>query len=136
MNVLLSLTPKNLMGYLTNEMTVRQAVEKIREQGFSMLPVIDRETGVYIRSVRANDLLDYIVSERLSFQELEEHPLAAVASSWEIKPISANADIASLFDVLVTQNYAPVVDSRGIFIGIVTRSAALPVLKESGRLKE
>ena len=100
MNVLLSLTPKNLMGYLTNEMTVRQAVEKIREQGFSMLPVIDRETGVYIRSVRANDLLDYIVNERLSFQELEERPLEAVASSWEIKAISANADITSLFDAL------------------------------------
>ena len=134
MNVLFSLTPKALMGFLTADMTVRQAVEKIKEQGYSMLPVIERETGVYIRSIRANDLLDYIVNERLSFQELEQRQLKDVASSWEIKPISANADITSLMDVLVTQNYAPVVDSRGIFIGIVTRSAALKALKEMGKL--
>ncbi len=122
------------MGYLTAEMTVRQAVEKTKETGFGMLPVIERETGVYVRSIRTNDLLDYIVRERLSFQELEERQLKDVPSSWEIKPISANADITSLFDILVTQNYAPVVDSRGIFIGIVTRSAALKALKEAGKL--
>ena len=119
------------MTFLTSDMTVRQAVEKFKEKGFSMLPVIERETGLYIRSVRANDLLDYIVNERLSFQELEEHPLAEVKSSWIIEPISANADLSSLINVLVRQNYAPVADSRGIFIGIVTRSAAIKALREA-----
>ncbi|MBO4540841.1 MAG: CBS domain-containing protein [Bacilli bacterium] len=136
MNVLFSLTPKNVIDYLTDDMTVRQALEKIKEKGYSMVPVIERDTGLYVRSVRANDLLDYIMNERLSFQDLEERPLAAVRSSWEIKPIGANADIRSLVDVLVSQNYAPVVDSRGIFIGIVTRSSVMKALKEAKSLED
>lgn len=134
MNVLLSLMPKNQMSYLYSEMTVRQAVEKFKEKHFSMLPVIEPETGIYVRSIRANDLLDYIVNERLSFAELEERPLKEVKSSWDIKAVSANAQVASLLDVLMQQNYAPVVDSRGIFIGIVTRSAALKALKEGNEI--
>ncbi len=135
MNVLFFLTPKNVLSYLTSDMTVRQALEKFKERGYSMLPVIERETGLYIRSVRANDLLDYIMKYRLSFNELEEHKLANVNSLWEIKPVSADAEVSSLLDVLLNQNYAPVVDSRGIFIGIVTRSAALKAVKSGEGLK-
>ena len=37
------------------------------------------------------------------------------------KPVNVMADMDELLSVAVTQNFVPVVDDRGMFIGIVTR---------------
>ena len=37
------------------------------------------------------------------------------------KPVNVMADMDELLSVAVNQNFVPVVDDRGMFIGIVTR---------------
>ncbi len=37
------------------------------------------------------------------------------------KPVHADADMEDLLDRAINQNYVPVVDDKGSFIGIITR---------------
>ena len=60
-NILLLLTPKNFVEYLYSDFTVRQAVEKMKEKRYSMIPVIERETGKYCYSLREGDFLYFSV---------------------------------------------------------------------------
>lgn len=124
MNILFLLTPKSQIEFLFESMTLRQAVEKFKNQNFTMVPVIDKDSGKYVRSIRSNDLLNYITQNETDFDSLENIPLSAVSSSREINPININQTIEDVFDSLITQNYVPVIDERGIFIGIITRSKA------------
>ena len=38
------------------------------------------------------------------------------------KPVSINADMESLLNLAINQNFVPVTDDEGIFIGIIKRS--------------
>ena len=131
MNILMLLVPKAKVDYLYADYSVRQALEKMSAHRYSLIPVIDRETGEYIRSISEGDLLYYLKDEKLPFHELEERPLSEVKYSREIKPVEAFAEIASLQEKILAQNYVPVIDNRGVFIGIVTRKAVIEwLLKE------
>ena len=48
--------------------------------------------------------------------------------SSDLKAVSADADIIELDEYIINQNFVPVVDSRGIFIGIITRKVIMSVL--------
>ena len=41
------------------------------------------------------------------------------------KPVHANANMEDLLDRAINQNYVPVIDDQGSFIGIITRKAIL-----------
>ena len=43
-------------------------------------------------------------------------------------PIKVDANILDLADLIVSQNYVPVIDDRNIFIGIVTRKRVIQEL--------
>ena len=46
MNVLFLLTPKKDVDFLFGDFTVRQAIEKMKEHRYTMIPVIDRKSGI------------------------------------------------------------------------------------------
>ena len=127
-NILLLLTPKNFVEYLYSDFTVRQAIEKMREKRYSMIPVIERETGKYCYSLREGDFLYYLAENHLSFKALEQCPLSSIPPSREIKAIGISEDIHSLYDRMLDQNFAPVIDDQGVFIGIVTRKKVMNAL--------
>jgi CBS-domain-containing membrane protein len=41
------------------------------------------------------------------------------------KPVHANSNMEDLLDRAINQNYVPVVDDQGYFIGIITRKAII-----------
>ena len=53
--------------------------------------------------------------------EWEQIPLREAMRTDVKKPVNVMADMDELLSVAVTQNFVPVVDDRGMFIGIVTR---------------
>ena len=52
--------------------------------------------------------------------EWEQIPLREAMRTDVKKPVNVMADMDELLSVAVTQNFVPVVDDRGLFIGIVT----------------
>ena len=125
MNVLMLLIPKARVDFLFSDFTVRQALEKMEVHGYNMIPVIDRKTGVYQRSVQYGDILHYLLLHRLDFEDLERIPLSEIVSARTIRPVYSTADTKNMVDIIMDQNYVPVIDDKGVFIGIVTRKAIM-----------
>ena len=119
MNVLFFLKPKQEVCVLHKKYTLRQGIEKLRQYGFAAVPVIDDE-GQYCGTVTEGDLLRQVLQHE-NKAEWEQIPLREAIRTDVKKPVNVMADMDELLSVAVTQNFVPVVDDRGMFIGIVTR---------------
>ena len=119
MNVLFFLKPKQEVCVLHKGYTLRQGVEKLRQYGFAAVPVIDEE-GKYCGIVTEGDLLRQVLQHE-SKAEWEQIPLREAMRTDVKKPVNVMADMDELLQLAMTQNFVPVVDDRGMFIGIVTR---------------
>ena len=119
MNVLFFLKPKQEVCVLHKNYTLRQGIEKLRQYGFAAVPVID-EDGQYCGTVTEGDLLRQVLQHE-NKAEWEQIPLREAIRTDVKKPVNVMADMDELLYVAVTQNFVPVVDDRGMFIGIVTR---------------
>ena len=119
MNVLFFLQPKQEVCVLHKNYTLRQGIEKLRQYGFAAVPVIDDE-GQYCGTVTEGDLLRQVLQHE-NRSEWEQIPLREAIRTDVKKPVNVMADMDELLSVAVNQNFVPVVDDRGMFIGIVTR---------------
>ncbi|MBN2220946.1 MAG: CBS domain-containing protein [Vallitaleaceae bacterium] len=122
MNVAFLLTPKSDIVTLRDTMTLRQAMEKMEYHKYSAVPVIDRD-GRYIYTLSEGDILWYLKdSGHLDLRGTEEVVISEVPRSRTIDAVSINEDIDYVLDLTRFQNFVPVVDDSGIFIGMVKRS--------------
>ena len=119
MNVLFFLKPKQEVCVLHKNYTLRQGIEKLRQYGFAAVPVID-EDGRYCGTITEGDILRQVLAHE-DKSEWEQIPLRDAIRMNVKKPVSVTADMSELLSVAMTQNFVPVVDDRGMFIGIVTR---------------
>lgn len=121
MNILFFLTPKSDVAYLTDEMTLRQALEKMEHHRYTCIPMLDRN-GRYVGAVTEGDLLWAVKNQYdLSVKNAEEVPILDVKRCRDYEPVNINAKIEDMVFLAMGQNFVPVVDDRGAFIGIVTR---------------
>ena len=122
MNIFNFLTPKSEVAFLYESETVAEAAEKFRINGYTAVPVISRD-GEYLETLTEGDILRYLLAELHggSADKMDSDIVISLPIRKDIRPVHVNADIFSLIDLCKTQNFVPVVDDRGIFIGIVTR---------------
>ena len=59
MNILFFLTPKSEVAYISEEDTLRQALEKMEHHKYSAIPIISR-TSRYIGTLTEGDLSEYL----------------------------------------------------------------------------
>ncbi len=124
MNVAFLLTPKSEVVMLTNTMTLRQAMEKMEYYKFSAVPVLDKY-GRYDYTLSEGDILWYIkehMNLHMNLKDLEKVRLGSIKRSRSIEAVSINASYNHVVEMTRFQNFVPVVDDAGIFIGIVKRS--------------
>ena len=132
MNILFFLTPKHDVAYVNDTDTLRQALEKIENHQFSAIPIIREKTGEYAGTLTEGDLLRTIKDRfNLSLKEAEDIPLRAVRRRRDYLPVRIDADIEDLLHFAQSQNFVPVVDDSGAFIGIVTRKDVMQFLIHS-----
>ncbi len=96
MNVLMLLKPKETVKYIYETNTLRQGLEKMRAHSYTAIPVIS-EDGKYVGTVSDIIRKDFNPAVRI------------------------NVSMDELLRRAVNQNFVPVTDDWGTFIGIVTR---------------
>lgn len=122
MNIAFFLTPKSELVYETEDATMRQVLERMEHHGYTAIPIIDNK-GRYIGTLTEGDLLWKIKNtEGLSFENTNKILIKDIKRRRMHKVISINSDINSIITLAIGQNFVPVVDDEGIFIGIVKRS--------------
>ena len=130
MNIAFFTIPKVEVKYLYSDMTVRQALEKMHNSGFTAIPVLDRD-GHYVGTLSEGDLLwcivkgDGSVPHTLAIEYLETISLKDVKYNRLNTPVPITASIEDLIMRAMQTNFVPIVDDRNLFIGIVTRRAII-----------
>ena len=129
MNIAYFLTPKGSVAYLYEDCTLRQGLEKLRHHGYTAIPVISRD-GRYVGIVREGDFLWQLMGslregeQEISLRDLERLRIRDIVHRDRL-PVSITVSMEELLSSAATQNFVPVVDDLGSFIGIVTRKDIL-----------
>lgn len=121
MNILFFLTPKSEVAYIFEDETLRQTVEKMEHRKFSCIPILSLD-GRYTGTISEGDLLWGMKRMNITdMKQAENVPIMAIPRRATYKPVHANSKMEDLLDRAINQNYVPVVDDQGFFIGIITR---------------
>ena len=121
MNVLMLLKPKETVKYIYDDNTLRQGMEKMRAHSYTAIPVIS-ESGKYVGTVSEGDFLYYILDRREHSVLTEgKHFIRDIIRPDFNPAVRVDVSMDTLFECAENQNFVPVVDDWGTFIGIVTR---------------
>lgn len=123
MNVAFFLLPKNDVISVTLDSTLRQTLERMEYHRYTAVPILGHD-GEYVGTVTEGDLLWYMKNSggKVHFENASKYLLKDVPLKMDIRPVSINADMEDLINLAKVQNFVPVVDDMGRFIGIVRRS--------------
>ena len=131
MNIMRFLTPKSKVAYLDSNATVRNGFEKMTYHKYRAIPVIAPD-GVYVGTVTEGDLLRSMLAH--GGNDMHEHEKVCIKdvmrTGWNL-PVNITCTMDQLFNRVAEQNFVPVVDDRGVFIGLVTRKAVITFLCEA-----
>ena len=121
MNFLMLLKPKDTVQYLHESNTLRQGIEKMRAHGYTAIPVIS-DDGTYVGTVSEGDFLYFILDQRdNSIKTKEQHHIRDILRPNFNPAVRINVSMDVLLERALNQNFVPVTDDYGVFIGIVTR---------------
>jgi CBS domain-containing protein len=131
MNILFFLTPKVDVGYVYSSDTMGEAIEKMLKYRFTTVPVLNEVSGRYEGTLANDDLLRELNRHpSLTVAAAADRPLKSVSRRRDYTAVRADADMEDLLKSAATQNFVPVVDDTGAFIGIITRREVIKYLRE------
>lgn len=122
MNIAFFLTPKRDIVYVTIDATMKKVLEKMELSTYTSIPLIDNE-GKYIGAITEGDLLWKLKNTPgLSIEDTGNISIEDVHRHTQSHTVSINSNIEDLITLSKSQNFVPVIDDEGIFIGIIKRS--------------
>ena len=121
MNIAFFLIAKKDIIYLPMHSTMRQALEKMEFHRYTAVPLVD-EDGRYAGTITEGDLLWKMKNTPgLTFLHTDRVMLKDIPRQMTNTPVRIDAEIENLLSLAIVQNFVPVLDDSGIFIGIIRR---------------
>ena len=125
MNLVFFLTPKANCAYLYEDFTLRQALERMEHSGYAAIPILARN-GLYCGTLTEGDLLWAIKNLCcMDLRDTEKHNIMEITHRKDNLPVSVSTDMQELVLKATDQNFVPVIDDKGDFIGIITRRSIM-----------
>ena len=122
-NILFFLTPKALCDFVYDDFSVRQALEKMEAAGYAALPILNRH-GQYRGTITEGDLLWALKNLcDMDMRQAESRRIMEISRRKDNIPVRITASMQDLVERAYHQNFVPVVDDYGAFIGLITRKA-------------
>lgn len=126
-------TAKAKVVHLFNDMTIDEALKVLLKSNLASIPVLERDSNRYLYSLSAFAILKKVANGREN-PDVYKEPISSVSLERFIVPCTLDTEIDNLIDLVVSQNFVPLVDASGAFQGIVTRKAVINYM--SDRLSE
>ena len=125
------LTPKSATLYVNHELTIRQIVETFDVHKFSVVPLID-EDGKFISTISEGDVLRFIKNHcQFDVYMAEDVRINTIELYRPYNALLISASLDEVIKLTLEQNFIPVVDDRGMYIGIIKRKTIIDhLLKE------
>ncbi len=130
MNILFYLVPKSDVVYIYDDYTIARTMEAMKPSRFMSVPILNRK-GKYVGSITEGDLLWGLEELRESGRPSPETvPVRQLKRNRHNEAVNINCDMEDLIPTAMRQNYIPVTDDDGTFIGIVTRKSIMTYCAE------
>ncbi|BAB06429.1 CBS domain-containing protein [Halalkalibacterium halodurans] len=130
MKIAFFLLPKAEVVYMNEDATMRQVIERMEYHNYTAIPILDKE-GKYVGTITEGDLLWKMKhTPNLTFENTESVSLKEIEQKMVNLPVHIDAEIDDLLSLAIAQNFVPVVDDQGIFIGIIRRRDIINYCKE------
>ena len=114
-----------MCAYLHDDFTIRQALEKMEASGYAALPILNRR-GEYRGTLTEGDLLWALKNMcYMDMRQAEARRIMEISRRKDNIPVRVTASMHDLIDRASNQNFVPVVDDYGSFIGVITRKAII-----------
>ena len=124
-NILFFLTPKAMCAYLYDDYTIRQAIEKMEVAGYAAIPILNRQ-GEYRGTLKEGDLLWALRNMcNMDMRQAECRRIMEIPRRKDNIPVRITASMFDLIERASNQNFVPVIDDYGAFIGLITRKAII-----------
>lgn len=128
LNIVFLLRPKSQVSYIYDDNTVRQGIEKMKAHGYTAVPVITRD-GLYVGTITEGDLLWNVLEKyNGNIKSLEKQKVHEIVRKSFNPSVPVSTKIDELLNRVCKQNFVPIVDDRGAFMGIVTRKSVIEYL--------
>ena len=129
-NILFFLTPKAMCAYLYDDFTIRQALEKMEVAGYNSIPILSRQ-GEYRGTLTEGDLLWAMKNMcNMDIRQAEARRITEITRRKHYMPVQVTASMQDLIERAAQQNFVPVVDDFGAFIGLIPRKAIIQYLQD------
>lgn len=100
---------------------MRQAIEKMEYHRYTAVPLVDQH-GHYVGTITEGDLLWKMKSTPcLTFENTDKIPVLEIPRRVKNETVRIEANVESLINLAIIQNFVPVLDDEDIFIGIIRR---------------
>ena len=124
-NILFFLMPKAMCAYVYDDYTIRQALEKMESAGYAALPILNKR-GEYRGTLTEGDLLWALKNMcYMDMRQAECRRIMEIPRRKDNIPVRITATMLDLIERASNQNFVPVIDDYGAFIGLITRKAIM-----------
>lgn len=133
MNLFQYFTPKSNTFFLESDSTIRQALEKFDRHKFTVVPLLE-PNGHYLSTVSEGDILRFIKNKaNFDITVAEKTRLCDIEIYRPYASCTIDVPFDELTKLALEQNFVPVVDDRGSYMGIVKRKEIIRMLlQENG----
>ncbi len=126
-NILSLLTPKKEVKYLKSECSIRDAMDYLRNCGYTTIPVVNQK-GMYEGTVSEGDFLWYMIDN--PDMDVNSIKVGKIVNTTRNPVITDMTDNITILNHIIKRNFVCLVDGRGCFIGIITRKSLLNSFNE------
>ena len=121
MKIMFYLKPKTHLAFNYDYHTLRQALEIMEYHKYSCVPILNKE-GKYVGSITEGDLLWSLKElDLFNIKEAESISIMKIKRRVDYQCVTAESNMEDLIGRAMEQNFVPVIDDQGHFIGIITR---------------
>jgi len=115
------LLPKDQVAYITNSMSMLEALEQLERHHYTAIPIIDHEEK-YVGTLSEGDLLWKLKNTaNLTFDNISEVLISEIQKHVHNESVMIHAEMEDMLTLAADQNFVPVIDEDGVFVGIIRR---------------
>lgn len=129
-NIAKIMIPKALTRVLHEDDTIRQGLETMGYHGYTAIPVLDKDER-YVGCVTEGDFLRHVMETGSTDMKYHEKFRVSEIVRKDFCPaVSVTADSNTVIQMMLNQNFLPIVDDRNVLCGLLTRKGVILELSD------
>lgn len=130
-NIAKLMTPRVFTEVLYEEDTVAKALSVMKQHGYTAIPVLDKNEQ-FVGCVSEGDFLNHILNiGDIDPETHEKFYVKDIVRKDFCPPVTIDTECKEIIDVILNQNFIPVVDCRNMMCGILTRKSIIEYLYQN-----